>query len=254
MLKNRVIPCLLLNDGRLVKTTKFKKEKYVGDPINAIRVFNEKEVDELILLDISATKSGVGPDFDLIKKIAGECFMPLCYGGGISSLEQAKKIFSSGVEKIAIQNGNSINISLIKEIVSEYGSQSLVASIDIKKNFFGKYKIFDYTNNRYKHGSWKEYILNLQSYGVGEILINVVNNDGIMKGMDLNIIEEASSILKVPLTAMGGVGCLDDIKKGVLAGASAIGVGSYFVFHGPHKAVLITYPNYSELTELLNNE
>ncbi|CAB1259796.1 imidazole glycerol phosphate synthase subunit HisF [Vibrio cholerae] len=254
MLKSRVIPCLLLDDNRLVKTCKFKNAKYIGDPINAIRVFNEKEVDELLLIDISATKSGKGPNYELIEEIAGECFMPLCYGGGITTFAQAKQIFSSGVEKISIQNCHFTNPEIVRKIVSEYGSQSVVASIDLKKNFFGNYKIYDYKNKRYRSEPWQDYIIKLQGYGVGELLINFVDNDGMMSGMALEVIKEASALLKIPLVTVGGVGCLEDIKNGVLSGASAIGVGSFFVFHGPHKAVLISYPNYYELEELLNED
>lgn len=250
MLKNRVIPCLLLDEGRLVKSTKFKNNKYVGDPINAIKIFNDKEVDELIVIDISATRLGRGPNYSLIEEFAGECFMPLCYGGGVKSIEQARRLFNSGVEKISIQSALYENENLLNEIVSEYGSQSIVASVDLKKNIFGKYRLYDFKSKGFYNLNWHDYIKKLNKEGVGEIFLNFVDRDGCGNGLDLELIREVSSLVSVPLIACGGVGSLDDIKSGVDAGANAIAAGSYFVFNGPHKAVLITYPKYNELSKL----
>jgi cyclase len=250
MLKQRIIPCLLLDGVDLVKTQKFKTPKYVGDPINTIRIFNEKEVDELLVLDINASKMKCEPNYELIKEIAGECFMPLCYGGGIKSVQQAKRLFSIGVEKIVIQSAALNNLEIIKEITCLYGSQSLVVSIDVKKNIFGQYKLYDAANSRIISQSWLDFLVGAVTAGAGEILVNCVDRDGVLKGMDLEIIKEAACSCSVPLIALGGAGSLLDIKAAIDSGASAVAAGAFFIYHGPHRAVLITYPNYSELVKL----
>lgn len=248
MVQNRVIPTLLIKDGGLVKTTNFKNPRYVGDPINVIRIFNEKEVDELIIIDIQATKQNKNPDFGLIEKIAGECFMPLCYGGGISSLEEAEKIFKLGVEKISLQTSVINNMDFITQLSKRFGSQSIVVSIDIKKNFWGQYKIHN-SSSLYEKDLRKQ-ISEIEKAGAGEILLNNIDFEGTMKGPDLQIIKFISQSLKIPLIAGGGVGSDLDIKNIIENGASAVSVGSYFIFYGKHKAVLISYPKYSELIKL----
>lgn len=252
MLKNRVIPCLLLQNSGLVKTTRFSKPKYVGDPINAIRIFNDKEVDELMVLDIGASKEKRGPNFSLIEQFAGECFMPLCYGGGISTLEQAKQIFAIGVEKVCLQTSLFENSSLIKQITDSYGSQSVVVSVDIKKNWAGKPKLYSASSGKTLSKPWLQFIEEAVKAGAGEVLLNSVDRDGTMEGLDLGLIKEATADLAVPLIAVGGVGSMSDIKAAVDAGASAVSAGAFFVFHGPHRAVLITYPHYQELEKLLS--
>ena len=177
--------------------------------------------------------------------------MPLCYGGGISTLDQASTLFNLGVEKICIQNAYIQNPRIISQISEKYGSQSVVVSLDLKKTLFGGVKIFDYSRRKYLHANWLNLVQRAIKFGAGEILLNSVDNDGLMQGMAIDIISEASDNISVPLIAAGGVGNLDNIKAGIEAGASAIGVGSYFVFHGPHRAVLITYPKYAELETLL---
>ena len=250
MLKNRIIPCLLIENNKLVKTEKFKNTKYVGDYLNAIKIFNDKEVDELIVLDISASKNNRGPNFKIIEKFSSECFMPVAYGGGISSLEHAKKIFKLGIEKICIQSAAFDNPNLIKELSNYFGSQSIILSLDIKKNIFGKNKIFRSDKKKLLREDWKELLKKFVDVGIGEILLNSVDNDGTMKGMDLKLINEASKFLNIPLVSIGGVGKIDDIKNAIEAGSDAVAAGSYFVFYGSHKAVLISYPKNKFLREL----
>ena len=253
MLKHRVIPALLLRDGGLVKTRQFKDAKYVGDPINAIRIFNEKEVDELMVLDIVASRRGQDPDYAMIELFAGECFMPLCYGGGVRTVEQAARIFDLGVEKISLQSAAIHDISLISRIAERFGSQSVVVSVDIKRNWLKRPGLYGNSTGEIRKLAWLDFARQAVAAGAGEVLINAVDRDGEMQGMDLDLIREASSALTVPLIALGGVGSLQDIKAAVDAGASAIAAGAFFVFHGPHRAVLITYPLYQELEILLSN-
>lgn len=251
MLKHRVIPCLLLKSGGLVKTYKFKNPKYVGDPINAIKIFNDKEVDELMVLDITASKENRDPNYELLEQFAGECFMPLCYGGGIRTADQAKRLFELGVEKVCLQTAALNNFSLIEEIANKCGSQSVLISIDIKKNWFGNYELYSHYKGKTLKVDWKQFIRDAVSAGAGEVVLNSVDRDGTMTGMEINLIKEASSFLKVPLVALGGVSSLNDIREAIESGASAVSAGAYFVFQGPHRAVLITYPQYNELEQLL---
>jgi len=251
MLKHRVIPCLLLQNGGLVKTRKFANPKYIGDPINAIRIFNEKEVDELLVLDIDASKLKQEPDYDLIEEFAGECFMPLTYGGGVASVEQARRLFSIGVEKVSIQTSVLTDLKLVSDITSRYGNQSVVVAIDIKKNLLGRYKLYSSATGQMQAQDWHKFIKVAEDAGAGEILLSAVDRDGTLSGMDLALIEQAASACTIPLIAVGGVGCLADIKAAVKAGADAVAAGAFFVYHGPHRAVLITYPKYQELVALL---
>lgn len=250
MLKHRVIPALLLRNGGLFKTTQFKDPKYVGDPINAIRIFNDKEVDELMVLDITASKEHREPNYALIEQFAGECFMPLAYGGGIRNVGQARQLFSLGVEKICLQTSAFENTSLIKELANQFGSQSVMVSIDVKKNWLGKPKLYQSATGKVMEIAWMDKLNELISAGAGEVLLNAVDKDGTLMGPDLSFIQQASSAIDVPLIALGGVSSLADIKACVDAGASAVAAGAFFVFHGPHRAVLITYPKYHELEQL----
>ena len=252
MLTHRVIPCLLLSGkrGGLVKTLKFAKPKYVGDPINAVRIFNEKEVDELMVLDIDASIEGRGPDFEMIDQLASECFMPLCYGGGIRSAEDARTLFSLGVEKVCLQASAYRNPSIIGEIADRAGQQAVVVSIDVTRNWLGKPQLYSASGVKPLPGDWRDAVLNAIAAGAGEILLNSVHKDGTLSGPDLELIGEASRIAEVPLIATGGISSLADIRKATDAGASAVAAGAYFVFQGPHRAVLITYPRYEELRAL----
>lgn len=252
MLKHRVIPALLLKDGGLVKTRQFKEPKYVGDPINAIRIFNDKEVDELMVLDIVASKRGQEPDYATLELIAGECFMPMCYGGGVESINQAARIFNLGVEKICIQSAALNDMAIISRIADRFGSQSVVISIDVKRSWMNRSMLYESRTNQTIGGEWLDLAQRAVLAGAGEVLLNAVERDGEMQGMDLELIRKASSRLSVPLVALGGVGCLQDIKDAIDAGASAVAAGAFFVFHGPHRAVIITYPRYHELEMLLS--
>jgi len=250
MLKHRVIPALLLRNGGLVKTMQFKDPKYVGDPINAIRIFNDKEVDELMVMDITASKEQREPNYPLIEQFAGECFMPLAYGGGIRSVAQARRLFSLGIEKICLQTAALENPSLISKLVNQFGSQSVMVSVDIKKNWLGKPKLYHSATGKLLETEWIGKLHEFVSEGAGEVLLNAVNKDGMLTGPDLSIIEQASLAIDVPLIALGGVSSLADIKACVDAGASAVAAGAFFVYHGPHRAVLITYPKYQKLEQL----
>lgn len=250
LLKNRVIPCLLLSNGGLLKTLKFGNPKYIGDPINAIRIFNEKEVDELMVLDIAATRERREPDYAIIERFAGECFMPLAYGGGIRTLEQAKILFALGVEKICLQSAVLENIDFVSRLADQFGKQSVMISVDVKKDIFGRSKLYASAKGKTQSTDWIDFMKRAVMAGAGEVLLNSVDRDGTMKGMDLTLIGTASKAVSVPLIAVGGVGRLEDIRAAVDEGASAVAAGAFFVFHGPHRAVLITYPSPSELTTL----
>jgi len=247
VLRPRVIPCLLLSPSRggLVKTRRFREPKYVGDPINAVRIFNDKEVDELMVLDIDSTRDGRGPNFELIEELAGECFMPLCYGGGIRTAEEAKTVFSLGVEKVAVQSAFLREPRVVREIADHAGEQAVVVSIDIERDWLGRQRVRG-TRSR----DWREALAQAAGAGAGEILLTSVEREGTLGGMDTALIAEASALVGVPLIANGGAGSLGDIENAVKAGASAVAAGAFFVLHGPHRAVLITYPRYEELREL----
>ena len=251
MLKNRVIPSLLLSNGGLYKTKKFGEPVYIGDPINAIKIFNEKEVDELIVTDISASKSNTEPDFELIEKFAGECFIPLTYGGGIKTIEQAGRLFSLGIEKITIQSAIMSDFNFIKSLVECFGSSSIVASVDLKRNWLNKICVYNYLTGKLLKYDWEYLIDKYSDAGVGEIFLNCVDRDGMRSGPDFDMIKKVGEYTKVPLIACGGISSLSDIKKAIEFGADAIAAGSFFVFHGPHRAVLINYPKYKDLEEVL---
>lgn len=252
MNKTRVIPVLLLKGKGLVKTVKFKDPKYIGDPINSVRIFNEKEVDELVFLDISATPEGRGPDFDLLADIAGEAFMPMAYGGGISRLEEVQKIFALGFEKVIINTAAYEAPQLIRDAVAIYGSQSIVGCVDVRRTLWGRYELCARSGKTRVPGSVRERVMELERLGVGEIIVNSVDRDGTQTGYDLKLIGEASSAVGVPVVACGGAAGIDDFVQAVqTAGASAVAAGSLFVFVGPHRAVLINYPAREELTRRL---
>lgn len=250
MLKHRVIPALLLHNDGLVKTQRFKSPQYIGDPLNAVRIFNEKEVDELMVLDMDASKTRSPPNFALIEQLAGECFMPLCYGGGIRSLDDASRIFALGIEKVCVQTAALEDLGVVSRIAERYGQQSVVVSVDIKRDWLGRPRLYSAATSKAYPTSWQEFIQDAVAAGAGEILLNAVDRDGTLKGPDLPLIEAASARLPIPLIALGGVSSLADIKAAVDAGATAVAAGAYFVLHGPHRAVLITYPKYRDLEQL----
>ena len=253
MLKNRIIPCLLLMNGGLYKTQKFRRPVYVGDPINAVKVFNEKEVDELILLDISAGKPGNKINFDLIENIASECFMTLAYGGGIRDLEQISKLTRLGIEKIVLNTALYENPELVIAAVKRHGSQAIVGSIDVKKNILGTRKVFIKNGRKAIPVSLKDYCHYTAQLGIGEIFMTSINHEGCMRGYDGALVKEVSNLVNVPVIAHGGAATTDDFRIVIKeCGASAAAAGSIFVFYGPHRAVLISYPNYHELESYLS--
>lgn len=253
MLRPRIIASLLVKDNGLVKTTKFKEPRYLGDPMNAVRIFNEKEVDELAVFDISATVNGKGPNFKMIENFAEECRMPLCYGGGITKVEEAQQIFSLGVEKIALSAAAFENPKLITELSNKVGAQSVVVVLDIKKKLFGGYDVYTHNGHKSIGKSPFELIQKFQELGAGEIVINNIDEDGMMKGYDLSLVEKARKMTVLPLTVLGGAGSLEDIGKLIekfgIIGAAA---GSIFVYKGKLKGVLINYPNNDEKKQLIN--
>lgn len=240
----RIIPCLLLKNQSLVKTIKFKNEIYVGDPINAVRIFNDKEVDELVILDISATKEKRGPNFKYIKSLASECFMPFAYGGGITNLEQIAHLNTIGVEKVIINSQTFIEETFIINAVKHFGSSSIVVSIDVKKDIWGNYIVYHSGGSKKTNYSFKEILHKLNEWEVGEVILNSIDRDGMMVGYDKNLIKKTSEVLNMPLIALGGASSLENMREVVMdSGASAAAAGSLFVFYGKFNAVLINYPN-----------
>jgi cyclase len=245
MLRTRIIPTLLISRGGLVKTIRFSDPKYVGDPLNAVRIFNEKQVDELFVLDIDASVASTQPDYGLIGALAAECRMPLCYGGGVSTIEQIERIISLGVEKVSISTAALHNPSLVSDAASRVGSQSVVVVLDVRKEglFSGRYRLYTSNGKIPCKSDPFEFALLLQNQGAGEIVVNSIDRDGTMQGYDFDLVARFRSVVSVPLTILGGAGSYHDlsalVQKFGLIGAAA---GSLFVFKGKHRAVLLQYP------------
>lgn len=253
MLRPRLSPVLLIRNNGLVKTKNFIDDKYIGDPLNAVRIFNEKHVDELIILDIDSSAKGCEPNFKLISKIANECRMPLCYGGGIADLHTAEKIINLGVEKIAISSAAINDPNLIKSISDSVGSQSVAVVLDIKKSLLGSYDIFTHNGTKKIKKSLKNLITNFQHMGCGEFVINSIDRDGMMNGYDLNLAKKIRAISNLPITIIGGAGNLEDITDLISScGIVGCGAGSLFVFKGAYRAVLINYPNFTDKMNSFN--
>ena len=246
MLRPRIIPCLLLDDERLVKTRGFRDPAYVGDPINAIRIFNEKEVDELMLLDIGASRAGRGPDIGLIDQLAGECFMPLSYGGGIRDFADARALLAAGVEKVCLQSAFFDSPHLVREIADHAGEQAVVVSIDVEHAGAGRV-LRQPARGKPPFTDWQSAVRSAAAHGAGEILFTDADRDGTLAGLNIDLVGEASGLVDVPLIAAGGTNSLADMRAAIDAGASAVAAGAFFVFYGPHRAVLITYPDPAEL-------
>lgn len=243
MIGVRVIPCLLLHEGGLVKTTRFREPKYVGDPINAIKIFNDKEVDELVLLDIGATRAGRGPAYSVIEDVASECFMPLAYGGGIRTLEEARRILKLGVEKVIFNTSAWTRSEVIRGASKEFGAQAVVASIDVRRKLLGRYEVCVEAGSKATGLGPVDYARRMEDLGAGEILLTAIDREGTMKGYDLELIRSVTGAVSVPVIASGGAGSIEDFRQAVTVGrADAVAAGAMFVFHGPHRAVLITYP------------
>jgi imidazole glycerol-phosphate synthase subunit HisF len=251
MITRRIIPCLLLSGRKLVKTVKFDSPKYVGDPINAVKIFNDKEVDEIMILDIDASMNGTEPQFEYLKEVVSESFVPISYGGGITNLEQIDRLLQLGIEKVSLNSVNSTGFDLISQAAAKHGSQSIVAAVDLKPNIFGQNKVF-FKNKKYKVTEEpSDYISKLEKAGAGEILINFVDRDGTYKGYNFDLVKKISSQLKVPSLFLGGAGSEEDFAKAFSLGASAVAAGSLFVFHGPHRAVLINYPDRKSIEKII---
>ncbi|MBE9157908.1 imidazole glycerol phosphate synthase subunit HisF [Nodosilinea sp. LEGE 06152] len=250
MINPRIIPCLLIRRNGLVKTVKFKDPKYIGDIVNTVRIFNEKEVDEIILVDILATVDNQELRLDFLRDIVSECFMPVCYGGGIKRVEQIRQLFEVGVEKISINAAALETPELITEASAVFGAQSIVVSIDIKKNLLGKYSVFSHGGKQDWRRDPVEHAREVEGRGAGEILLHSIDRDGTMAGYDMPIIEKVANAVDIPVIACGGAGSLSDFKQATQAGASALAAGSQFVFHGKHRAVLVTYPSRQEIRDL----
>jgi cyclase len=254
MLKTRIIPCLQLIDQALVKTVKFGKFKYIGDPINTVRIFNELEVDELCFLDIRATVDNRIPNLKILKEIANECFMPLSYGGGVKDRETAIKILSIGFEKIILNTAAFKNPLLVTQIADYTGSQSVIGSIDVMRNRWGKYNIYTHDGTLKAHLDPVEWAQKLEMLGAGELLITSMNQDGTWEGFDLNITREISDAVNIPVIANGGAGSITHIRNAVIEGkASAVALGSMVVFQAKNMGVLVNFPDKSELSEKLSN-
>jgi cyclase len=254
MLRRRIIPALLMRDGGLVKTVKFSKERYIGDPINAVKIFNEKEVDELCLLDIGATTEGRPPAYSEINEIVSEAFMPIGYGGGIQTMDHVERLFKLGVEKVIMNTAAFENEILVKEASGVFGNQSIVVSIDIKKDLFGQYRIYTRSGKSKQKIDLITAVKKMQDLGAGEIILNNIDRDGTMQGYDVEPINKVSKVIDLPLVALGGAASIDDFVAAILNGASAVSAGSMFVFQGVHKAVLISYITSDTLDNTIINK
>jgi len=253
MALKRIIPCLLLRDNGLVKTVKFKKSTYIGDPINAVKIFNEKEVDELIFLDIDATKNKNPPPYELIQDIATECFMPFCYGGGITSIEQIRQIIASGAEKVAINSSAFKNPELIRQAAKIFGSSTIVIAIDYKKSLFGKQQVYIEGGKKSTGKDPIDYALEMERLGAGELFLNSIENDGVMNGYDIEMLRKVTDAVSIPVIVCGGAGDNDDFKEAFTEGnASAVAAGSVFVFQGKKRGVLISYPSTTDIKNILD--
>lgn len=250
MLTTRVIPCLLLKGSGLVKTVRFRDPKYVGDPINAVKILNDKEVDELIFLDITASREGKGPAFSTIEDITSECFMPVAYGGGITTVDEAARIVSMGVEKIVVNTSAVRRPALVSEISARIGASSTVVAIDVRKDLLGRYRVYDPSRGSSTSMNPVEHAQRMVEAGAGEIFVNDVTRDGTGTGFDLTLVREVTGAVHVPVIVCGGAGTLAHVREASDAGASAVAAGSLFVYMGKHRAVLINYPTQSALQEL----
>jgi len=248
--RKRVIPVLLFNSNGLTKGIRFSNYKYIGDPVNAIRIFNEKEVDEIIILDISATKEGREPNYSLIEEMASESFMPLCYGGGVTNVEQIKRIINLGVEKVSLNSILFKRFDFLNEASEMFGESSIVASIDLKTGFLGKLGIYQHVNRKVISFKHQEFIANVVMAGAGELLIQDVSREGTMAGFNCEMINMISNRVNVPSVFSGGAGNLEHMKMAINSGASAVAAGSMFIYKGKNRGILINYPKVDEITNL----
>ncbi len=245
----RVIPTLLLHKGGLVKSVKFKNYQYIGDPINTVRIFNDKEVDELAVIDIDATKENRGPNIEIVADIVSEAFMPISYGGGITTIEQIKDLLFNGVEKVILNKVATTNTALITKAASQFGNQSVVISIDVKKNIFGKKKIYTDNGTKALDKDIVTFAKEMENAGAGELLLNSIDKDGTYGGYDLELLQQVASSVSIPVIICGGASSINDLQSAITNGASAVAAGSMFIFQRPHNAVLISYINQSKMKE-----
>ncbi len=253
MKRARVIPVLLLKEKGLYKTVKFKNERYVGDPINVVRIFNEKQCDELIILDINASKYNVPVDFRYIEEVSSECFMPLAYGGGINKLEEIERLLCIGIEKVILNSVLLKNPVFLEEAAKKFGSSTIVASVDVKTNIFKQYQVYSHAGISLNNKSLNSFVKQIEDGGAGELMINSVDCDGMMTGYDLQLAEKISKELTIPIIFCGGCKDLTDVKNLLTkTETSAAAAGSFFVFKGPHKGVLISYPSPEEIESIYN--
>jgi imidazole glycerol-phosphate synthase subunit HisF len=251
MLRTRVMPCLLLRNAGLVKTVRFRNPAYVGDPMNAVRIYNEMEVDELIFLDITATTEGKRPPFDLLAQIAVECFMPFAYGGGVRTIEDMGEIFRLGVEKVCLNARAIEDPRFVTEAADRFGSQSIVVSMDAKRGLFGGYRVHSHGGRRATKLDPVEHAVRMQEAGAGEILVTSIDRDGTMSGYDLDLVRTVAAAVDIPVIACGGAGKLTDFREAVDAGASAVAAGSMVVYQGKGRGVLINFPRAADLEAVL---
>jgi len=250
MRRIRVIPTLLIKNDGLYKGQKFKNHQYIGDPINTVRIFNEKQADEISILDISATPNKIKPNIDKIADIASEAFMPLSYGGGITKIEEVDELFFNGVEKVILNSSNFSEINLVANISKKYGNQSVVVSIDVKKSWLSIYEIYSNCGEKKQKGKPEDFAKEMENRGAGEILLTSIDQEGRTNGYDLNLIEMVSKNISIPLVASGGASNIEDFYLAIKSGASAVSAGSMFVFQKPNNAVLVSYPSQTELENL----
>ncbi|MCC7333023.1 MAG: imidazole glycerol phosphate synthase subunit HisF [Flavobacteriales bacterium] len=249
MRRIRVIPVLTLQNEKLVKTIRFKNPTYIGDPINAVKIFNEKEVDEIVILDITATEEKREPNYKKIEEIAGEAFMPFAYGGGITSLSQIEKLFKLGIEKVVVNSVLANNLSLITDASNIFGAQSIVASVDVKRNLFGKFNAYHTGGSNKIDFPLIDFVKKIEQSGAGELFINSIDNDGTYKGYDIELIKIVASVTHLPIVACGGASSVDNFLEAVKNGASAVAAGSLFVYTGSTKGILINYPKQEDLKQ-----
>lgn len=254
MLKTRVIPALLLRDDALVKTVKFSKSGYIGDPINTVRIFNELEVDELVFLDIEATTQNRKPNLRILREIANECFMPLAYGGGLQDFETAKEIFEIGFEKVVLNAACHSHPKVVEQLAQHYGNQAVVASVDVKKNFWGNYEVFTHSGSKNSKKNPVEWCKQLEAMGAGEILLTSIDKEGTWLGFDVELTRKVSEAVGVPVIAHGGAGNLEHISQVVHQGkASAVALGSMVVYQQKGLGVLVNFPDKEKLNKALQS-
>lgn len=252
MLTSRLIPCLLLKGSGCVKTVRFRKATYLGDPVNIVRIFSDREVDELVVLDIGATPEGRGPRFEQLADLASECFMPLCYGGGVRSLEDIHRLFAVGLEKVAINTQAVLDPALVESAAKTFGSQSIVASIDVKADWLRRRRVVTHAGRRSHALDPVAHAREMERRGAGEVFLNSVDRDGLMQGYDLALIGDVAASVGIPVVACGGAGSLEDAASALRAGAAAAAAGSLFSFAGPNRAVLINYPDRADIDTLVS--